>query len=113
MLDKKKHSDIVCSNEAEVSKGAAPYYTNSTQLPVNYSDDIFQVLDLQDSLQTRYTGGTVLHLFLGEQATESAVKSADLASYRVVAFATHGLAAGDLDGMTQPALALSSPRVTG
>ncbi|MFP4394821.1 MAG: ribonucleoside triphosphate reductase [Anaerolineales bacterium] len=46
---------------------AAPYYTNSTHLPVNFSDDLFAVLDHQDDLQTLYTGGTVLHLFLGEQ----------------------------------------------
>jgi ribonucleoside-triphosphate reductase len=53
-----------------------PLYTNSTQLPVNYSEDIFQVLDLQDPLQTRYTGGTVLHVFLGEAAPDhDAVKS--------------------------------------
>ena len=43
-----------------------PYYTNSSQLPVNYTDDIFEVLELQDSLQTLYTGGTVQHLYLGE-----------------------------------------------
>lgn len=44
-----------------------PYFTNSTQLPVNYSDDIFEVLDHQDELQTKYTGGTVLHIFAGER----------------------------------------------
>ena len=43
-----------------------PYYTNSTQLPVGYTDDVFEALDLQDSLQSKYTGGTVLHIFLGE-----------------------------------------------
>lgn len=43
-----------------------PYYTNSTQLPVGYTDDIFEALDLQDDLQTLFTGGTVLHLYLGE-----------------------------------------------
>jgi ribonucleoside-triphosphate reductase (formate) len=53
-----------------------PLYTNSTQLPVNYSEDIFEVLDLQDPLQTRYTGGTVLHVFLGEAVPDhNAVKS--------------------------------------
>lgn len=53
-----------------------PIYSNSTQLPVNYSDDIFEVLELQDELQTRYTGGTVLHTFLGEAAADpEAVKS--------------------------------------
>lgn len=44
-----------------------PYFTNSTQLPVNYSDDIFEVLDHQDELQTKYTGGTVVHIFAGER----------------------------------------------
>jgi ribonucleoside-triphosphate reductase (formate) len=67
MLDKKRHNDIICSNEAEYRKGAAPYYTNSTQLPVNYTDDLYQTFQLQDQLQTKYTGGTVLHVFLGEQ----------------------------------------------
>ena len=45
------------------------YFTNSTQLPVNYSDDIFEVLDHQDDLQTKYTGGTVVHIFAGERIT--------------------------------------------
>ena len=45
------------------------YFTNSTQLPVNYSDDIFEVLDHQDELQTKYTGGTVVHIFAGERIT--------------------------------------------
>ncbi len=67
MLDKRRYKDIVCANESELAHGAAPYYTNSTQLPVNYTDDIFETLGLQDELQTKYTGGTVLHIFLGEQ----------------------------------------------
>jgi len=66
MLDKRRHPDIVCANERRYKTGAAPYYTNSTQLPVNYTDDIFETLALQDDLQTKYTGGTVLHIFLGE-----------------------------------------------
>ncbi|MBP3709478.1 MAG: ribonucleoside triphosphate reductase [Treponema sp.] len=45
----------------------SPYYTNSTQLPVDYTSDIFEALDIQESLQTRYTGGTVFHTFMGEQ----------------------------------------------
>lgn len=58
----------------------APFYTNSTHLPVNYTDDLFQLLDLQDKLQTKYTGGTVIHFFLGErvdnpQALKSLVKT--------------------------------------
>jgi ribonucleoside-triphosphate reductase len=44
-----------------------PFYTNSTHLPVNYTDDLFELLDLQDKLQTKYTGGTVIHFFLGER----------------------------------------------
>ena len=67
MLDKRRYKEIVCANESELAHGVAPYYTNSTQLPVNYTDDIFETLDLQDDLQTKYTGGTVLHIFLGEQ----------------------------------------------
>lgn len=67
--DKKQFSDIICANEAEYQGGAYPYYTNSTQLPVDYSDDIFKTLELQDELQTKYTGGTVMHIFLGEQAS--------------------------------------------
>lgn len=71
MLDKKIYPDIVCANEADYRKGAAPYYTNSSQLPVNYSDDIFETLRLQDELQTKYTGGTVLHIFLGEHVNDT------------------------------------------
>jgi ribonucleoside-triphosphate reductase (formate) len=71
MLDKKRYADILCANEEQVKKGAAPYYTNSTQLPVNYTDDIFETLELQDKLQTKYTGGTVLHIFLGEQICDT------------------------------------------
>ena len=71
MLDKRKYPDIISANEADVRRGAAPYYTNSSQLPVNYSDDIFETLRLQDTLQTKYTGGTVLHIFLGEQVSDT------------------------------------------
>ena len=67
LLDKKRFPDIVCANESDYKQGADPFYTNSTQLPVNYTDDLFETLELQEDLQTRYTGGTVLHLFLGEQ----------------------------------------------
>ncbi|WP_025270338.1 ribonucleoside triphosphate reductase [Hippea sp. KM1] len=65
-LDKKRYPGIKTSGTA-----SKPYYTNSTQLPVNYTDDIFEALDLQDELQTRYTGGTVLHIFLGERLHET------------------------------------------
>jgi ribonucleoside-triphosphate reductase (formate) len=75
--DKKKFPDIIVANEKEVNeKGASPYYTNSSHLPVDYSDDIFEVLDLQDELQTKYTGGTVVHGFIGEKITSvEAVKN--------------------------------------
>lgn len=67
-LDKKKYSNIIFANDKKVKKTEAePYYTNSSQLPVGYTDDIFEALDLQENLQTKYTGGTVLHGFLGER----------------------------------------------
>jgi ribonucleoside-triphosphate reductase len=70
-IDKAKHPAILSANEIAVSKGAAPYYTNSTHLPVGYTDDIFEALEHQDELQTRYTGGTVFHGFLGEMLSSS------------------------------------------
>lgn len=66
-IDKKKYPQIICANEEEYKKGAEPFYTNSTQLPVNFIDDVFEALDLQDEIQTKYTGGTVLHIFAGER----------------------------------------------
>ncbi len=66
-IDKDKYQDIICANESDYQNGKEPFYTNSTHLPVNYSDDIFEVLDIQDGLQTKYTGGTVLHIFVGER----------------------------------------------
>lgn len=66
--DKEKYPDIIVANEkAYKEKGAVPYYTNSSHLPVGFTDDFFEALRLQDDLQTRYTGGTVLHGFLGER----------------------------------------------
>lgn len=59
--DKKKYPEIIAVGEKE------PYYTNSTQLPVNYTDDLFEALKLQDELQAKYTGGTVFHAFIGEK----------------------------------------------
>ena len=74
MLDKQRFPEIVCANESDVRSGAAvPYYTNSSQLPVGYTDDLFETLRLQDELQCKYTGGTVLHIFLGEQVKDTAV----------------------------------------
>lgn len=67
-LDKEKFNDIIVANEERVRyEGAHPYYTNSTHLPVGYTDDIFTALELQDELQSKYTGGTVLHGFIGEK----------------------------------------------
>jgi ribonucleoside-triphosphate reductase len=63
--DKEKYPDIITAGTPE-----APYYTNSTHLPVGFTDDVFQALDLQNELQTKYTGGTVLHIFLGEKISD-------------------------------------------
>lgn len=60
--DKAKYPDIITANQ-----NGTPYYTNSTHLPVGYTDDMFSALDLEDEQQTLYTGGTVFHGFLGER----------------------------------------------
>jgi ribonucleoside-triphosphate reductase (formate) len=65
--DQKLYPDIICANIEAVKEGTPPYYTNSTHLPVSFTEDIFSALDLQDNLQSKYTGGTVLHGFLGER----------------------------------------------
>ena len=69
-IDKEKNPEIICANEEESKAGAEPFYTNSTQLPVNYTDDVFEALDLQDGIQSKYTGGTVLHIFAGERVED-------------------------------------------
>lgn len=69
--DKQRYPHLRCANEDDFQNGAKPFYTNSTQLPVNHTDDIFEVLDHQDDLQARYTGGTVQHVFLGEEVTDT------------------------------------------
>ncbi len=61
--DKKRFPDIITASE----NGKTPYYTNSSHLPVGYTDDIFSALDIQDEIQTLYTSGTVFHAFLGEK----------------------------------------------
>ncbi|NLG53435.1 MAG: ribonucleoside triphosphate reductase [Clostridiales bacterium] len=66
LKDKKRYPDIITAGEN------IPYYTNSTQLPVGFTDDIFDTLELQDELQSLYTGGTVLHLYLGEEIKDTA-----------------------------------------
>ena len=63
--DKEKYPDIITAGTAEI-----PYYTNSTHLPVGFTDDAFEALKLQDELQIKYTGGTVCHLFLGEKISD-------------------------------------------
>ncbi|MFA5926639.1 MAG: ribonucleoside triphosphate reductase [Patescibacteria group bacterium] len=76
-LDKKRYPDIMVANEYEYQEyGAAPYYTNSSHLPVDFTEDVFELMDLQDDLQTKYTGGTVVHLFIGEEIKDiEAMKS--------------------------------------
>ena len=64
--DRKRYPDILQAGTAE-----APYYTNSSQLPVGFTDDPFEALERQDDLQRKYTGGTVLHLYLPEQVSSS------------------------------------------
>jgi signal transduction histidine kinase/CheY-like chemotaxis protein len=71
-LDKDRHPGIRCANEEAFRAGAAPFYTNSSQLPVNATDDVFELLDHQDALQARYTGGTVQHVFVGEAIRDPA-----------------------------------------
>jgi len=66
-IDKDKYPLIICANEEYYKHGAEPFYTNSTSLPVNCTDDIFEALELQNEIQTKYTGGTVLHIYLGEK----------------------------------------------
>ena len=63
--DAKHFADIIQAGTKD-----APYYTNSTQIPVSYTDDPFEVLDMQDDLQTKYTGGTVLHLYMAERISD-------------------------------------------
>ena len=88
-IDKEKYPDIICANyglhvagdglqvtgEDEGDAGGKrpePFYTNSTHLPVNFTDDIFEALDLQDSIQAKYTGGTVFHIYAGERLPDPA-----------------------------------------
>ena len=63
--DKEHYPDIITANE-----NGTPYYTNSSHLPVGYTEDIFTALEIQDELQTRYTSGTVFHAFLGEKLSD-------------------------------------------
>jgi ribonucleoside-triphosphate reductase len=67
LLDRKQFPGIITATES-----GEPFYTNSSQLPVDFTDDVFELLDRQDSLQARYTGGTVQHLFIGERIVDTA-----------------------------------------
>ncbi len=74
LLDQRRHKDMIFANGVGTAV-EVPFYTNSTHLPVNHSDDPFEILELQDKLQTKYTGGTVIHFFIGERIDDpSAVK---------------------------------------
>ena len=68
-IDKKKYSDIITAGQD------TPYYTNSTQHPVNETDDLFEQVEIQEDLQKLYTGGTVFHTFLGEKMTGEGAKT--------------------------------------
>jgi len=73
--DKKRFGRIIVANEkAVIEQDAKPYYTNSSQLPVNYTSDLFEALELQDELQIQYTGGTVFHAFIGERLSKEGAK---------------------------------------
>jgi len=70
IIDKKRYPEIITAG------GNAPYYTNSTHLPVGFTDDVLRVVKLQDELQSLYTGGTVLHIYTGEKLDDKeAVKN--------------------------------------
>ena len=67
-IDKRKYPNIIAANERLVqTKHAEPFYTNSSQLPVDFDGDLFDALEHQEKLQTLYTGGTVFHIFMGER----------------------------------------------
>ena len=85
-IDRKKYPEIVPANRKSMTVGAEPFYTNSTQLPVDYDGDLFEALQHQDKLQTLYTGGTVFHIYLGERL-HSWKAAAEL--IKKVAWSTH------------------------
>jgi len=72
-IDQEKCPGIIAANgNGNKKPGTCSFYTNSSQLPVNYTDDIFEALDLQDGIQAQYTGGTVFHAFAGERISDPA-----------------------------------------
>jgi anaerobic ribonucleoside-triphosphate reductase len=85
-IDKRKYPKIIVANEKYLSKDVEPFYTNSSQLPVDREGDLFEALEHQDKLQTLYTGGTVFHIYLGERV-HSWEAAAELA--RKVAWNSH------------------------
>ncbi len=66
-IDKRKYPEIIVANEKHLKRGVEPFYTNSSQLPVDHEADLFEALEHQDRLQPLYTGGTVFHIYLGER----------------------------------------------
>jgi anaerobic ribonucleoside-triphosphate reductase len=106
LLDTSRYPDIITATTG--TETADPYYTNSSQLPVNATDDLFEAMDWQDDLQTKYTGGTVMHIFLGErlpsiEATKEMVRRV-ASNYRLPYFTltptfsicpTHGYLSGE------------------
>jgi len=70
-LDKALYPDIICANQEQYAQGHEPFYSNSSHLPVQHTEDIFEALDHQDELQCLYTGGTVLHGFIGERINDA------------------------------------------
>jgi ribonucleoside-triphosphate reductase len=112
--DISKYPDIIVANDEAYRAGAEPYYTNSSQLPVSFTDDIFENLDLQDEMQTKYTGGTVIHLFIGEKIddyrTVASLVKKICSKYRMPYFSitptfsvcqNHGYIAGKCDNCPQ------------
>ncbi|MGI6433780.1 MAG: ribonucleoside triphosphate reductase [Syntrophomonadaceae bacterium] len=79
--DRARYPDIIVANNDAIKNGAEPYYTNSTFLPVGYTDDLWEAMRLEDPLQSLYTGGTTFHIFLGEalpdvEAVKNLIKKA-------------------------------------
>lgn len=70
LLDRRSGRDMIYANGKATSADEVVYYTNSTQAPVGWTDNLFEVLDHQDSLQTKYTGGTTVHCFLAEKVSD-------------------------------------------
>jgi ribonucleoside-triphosphate reductase (formate) len=65
--DKSRYKHIICANESDIKNGEEPFYTNSTHVPVDFTDDVFEIFDHQNDLQVLYTGGTTINIFVGEE----------------------------------------------